>query len=166
MVELIDDQGNVFGRVNVIDALVALLVLAVAIAGLTLVLGDSGDSGSSGVGANQTVVSVDFRTGSVQPYVADVVTEGPVGTSNVTRIENKTVTQMPVVTQNASGELSVRDHPTDKRLTLRLGLNVTRAGDEYLYHGTPLEVGTTLRLDLGPTTVSGNVTAVDSSSNN
>lgn len=164
MVELIDDQGNLFGRVNVIDALVVLLVLAVAVAGITLVLGGPGGSdGANGseAGANQTAVSIDFRTGSVQPYVADVVTEGPVGTSNVTRIENKSVAPMPVVTRNASGELSVRQHPTNKRLTLRLRLDVTRDGDEYLYSGAPLEVGTTLRLDLGSTTVSGNVTAVD-----
>jgi len=157
MVELIDGQGNLFGRVNVIDALVVGLVLAVVVAGAALVLDGSGPP----VGANQTVVSVDFQSDPVEPYVADAVPEGPVRTTNVDRIENKSVSPTTVVTQNESGALSVHQHPINRTVTLRAGLYVTRDGAEYLYDGTPLEVGTRLTLDVGPTTISGRVTAVD-----
>jgi len=163
MVELIDGQGNLFGRVNVIDALVVVLVLAVVIAGATLVLGGTDQPDMAQAGANQTVVSVDFQSDPVEPYVADAVPEGSVGTTNINRIKNKSVSPANVVTQNTSGALSVRQHPINQAVTLRIVLNVTRDGEEYLYDGTPLEVGTKLTLDVGPTTVSGRVTAVDPS---
>jgi len=35
---LLDDEGNLFGLINIIDALAVLLVLAVVIAGAALVL--------------------------------------------------------------------------------------------------------------------------------
>jgi hypothetical protein len=37
--DLIDDRGRLFGRVNVVDALVVLFVLAIVAAGTALVLG-------------------------------------------------------------------------------------------------------------------------------
>ena len=39
--ELIDERGRLFGRVNVVDALVVLLVAAVVVAGVALVAGGS-----------------------------------------------------------------------------------------------------------------------------
>ncbi|WP_121821395.1 DUF4330 domain-containing protein [Halostella salina] len=48
---LIDDDGNLFGRVNVVDALVVLLVVAVVAAGAALVMGGGG---SADAPANET----------------------------------------------------------------------------------------------------------------
>lgn len=45
--EVIDEEGRVFGVVNVIDAIVVLLVVAVVVAGLALVFG-GGDTGPDG----------------------------------------------------------------------------------------------------------------------
>ena len=163
MVEFIDDQGNLFGRVNVVDALVVLLVLAVVVAGIALVLGGSGPSGGAQAGSNETVVYVDFRSDPVEPYVADAVPEGSIETANASRLENRSVTPADVVTQNESGALAVRQHPTHRTVTFRVGLYVTRDGDEYLYNGAPLEVGTTLTLDVGPTTVPGRSSRSNSS---
>ena len=39
--ELIDEEGNLFGIVNVIDALVVLVLVAVLVAGVALVTGGS-----------------------------------------------------------------------------------------------------------------------------
>ena len=161
MVELIDDRGNLFGRVNVVDALVVLLVVAVAVAGIALVLGGSGGSGGTQAETNETVVYVDFQSQPVEPYVAGAVPEGSIETANVSRIENRSVTPADVVTQNESGALSVRQHPTHRTVTFRVGLSVTRSGDEYLFNDAPIEVGTNLTLDVGPARIPGRVTAVN-----
>jgi len=45
---LIDEDGNLFGRVNVVDALVVLLVVAVVAAGAALVMGAGTGSADAG----------------------------------------------------------------------------------------------------------------------
>lgn len=45
--ELLDDQGQIFGVVNIVDALVVLFVLAVAVAGAALLSGGAGISPST-----------------------------------------------------------------------------------------------------------------------
>jgi len=158
MPDFIDEEGNLFGLVNVIDALVVLLVVAVAVAGLGLVLGgDRPDTTQN----DTAVVYVDYQSDPLQPYVADVIPEGPVQTANITSIENKSVSPSSVVTQNQSGALSVQTHPRHRTVTFRIGLTVTRQDGEYLYAGTQVEVGRQLTLDVGPTTISGQVTAVE-----
>ncbi|MDS0281267.1 DUF4330 family protein [Haloarcula onubensis] len=160
MAELLDEHGNLFGVVNVVDALVVLLALAVVVAGVGLVWGGT-DGDRDTAATDRTVVYVDYRTDPVEPYVADAIPEGSIETANVSSIENKSVAPADVVTENESGALSVRSHPIHRTVTLRVGLPVTRDGGEFLYAGTSLEVGTGLTLDLGPTTVSGRVTAVE-----
>lgn len=61
---LLDDQGRLFGYVNVVDALVVLLVLAVGVAGLALVFG--GEPAASPDAPEYTRVTV----GNLQPAVA------------------------------------------------------------------------------------------------
>jgi len=163
MPDFIDEEGNLFGLVNVIDALVVLLVVAVVVAGLGLVLGgDRPDTTQNNTTQNDTaVVYVDYQSDPLQPYVADVIPEGPVQTANITSIENKSVSPSSVVTQNQSGALSVQTHPRHRTVTFRIGLTVTRQDGEYLYAGTQVEVGRQLTLDVGPTTISGQVTAVE-----
>jgi hypothetical protein len=41
--ELLDEKGRIFGRVNIIDALVVLFALAILVAGAALVFGDTND---------------------------------------------------------------------------------------------------------------------------
>jgi hypothetical protein len=40
--DILDEQGRIFGRVNIIDALVVLFALAVIVAGAALVFGGGG----------------------------------------------------------------------------------------------------------------------------
>jgi len=162
MVEVIDEEGNLFGVVNVIDALVVLLVVAVLGAGVSLVLGGPTPQDATGTdGPNRTVVDVEYRSENLQPYVVDAIAEGTVPSENVTRIHNRSVTASQVITQNQSGTLSVQQHPTRQTVTLRLGLNVTVRDGEYLYNGQPLQIGMQLTLDLGETTVTGSVVAIE-----
>lgn len=59
--ELLDEQGRLFGRVNVVDALVIVFALAVIVAGAALVFGDS--SGPEDPEPDETTMYVTMVTG-------------------------------------------------------------------------------------------------------
>jgi hypothetical protein len=63
----IDDEGRLFGAINVIDALVVLLVLAVALAGITLV------AGSNSVESETHYATLDL--GSQPEYIVEQLDE-------------------------------------------------------------------------------------------
>jgi hypothetical protein len=164
MAEIIDEDGNLFGVVNIIDALVVLLVVAVLGGGVSLVLSSpTSQDTTEPDGPNLTVVDIEYQSANLQPYVVDAISEGAVPSENVSQIHNKSVTASQVVTQNQSGALLVQQHPVNQTVTLRIGLRVTGQDGEYLYNGQPLEIGSELTLDLGETTVTGNIVAVDPS---
>ena len=164
MAEIIDEDGNLFGVVNVIDALVVLLVVAVLGGGASLVLSSpTSQDTTEPDGPNLTVVDIEYRSENLQPYVVDAIAEGTVPSENISQIHNKSVSPSQVVTQNQSGSLSVQEHPVNQTVTLHLSLNVTGQDGEYLYNGQPLEIGSELTLDLGETTVTGNVVAIEPS---
>ncbi|WP_135829671.1 DUF4330 family protein [Halorussus halobius] len=73
---LIDDKGHLFGTINIIDALVVLLVLAVVAAGAAFVLqsSDSGDTPTEATPENATRYAT-LDLGTHPGYVADRVTE-------------------------------------------------------------------------------------------
>lgn len=76
--ELLDEEGNLFGVVNVIDALVVLFVLAVIAAGAALVFGD--DGGDAGPTVESTHVPLDF--GQQPTYIASEINAGDVHTAS------------------------------------------------------------------------------------
>lgn len=132
---IIDDEGRLFGTVNIIDALVVLFVLAVAVAGIALLTG----GGSSDETPTRTVV---VDVGQQPDYVIDAVTEGPVKTSEVVAVENKTV--LP-----GGG---------NDRLRLTVTLAVTENADRLpTFAEERLYIGRQVQLDLGTTIVSGTV---------
>jgi hypothetical protein len=131
---VIDDEGRLFGAVNVIDALVVLVVLAVAVAGVALVTG----GGNSGETPTRTVV---VDVGQQPGYVADAIEPGPVETGDIVAVENAT-----------------RYGGNDTRLRLTVTLTVTENADGLpSFAGERLYVGRQLQLDLGTTIVSGTV---------
>jgi hypothetical protein len=68
---LIDDEGNLLGVVNVVDALVVLFVLAILLAGAVLVLTSGEDTGSDRA---TTYATLDLGT---QPdYIVSAINEG------------------------------------------------------------------------------------------
>ncbi|WP_276299030.1 DUF4330 domain-containing protein [Halorussus lipolyticus] len=152
---IIDEKGRLFGKVNVVDAFVLLLVLTVVGVGGAFVLGGGGDS----TGADQTA-TVRMEVTEVQPYVADAISTGPVGSDGVVAVRNKSVGPAIVTVTTANGTLRQREHPRKRTVELSVELDVTGAGDDPTFKGKELEVGRTVTLDLGRVTVEGPITAV------
>lgn len=75
--DILDDRGRLFGRVNVIDALVVLFAFAVVAAGVALVLG-GGSVGASGaqVGDNRSTQHVTLDLGTHPDSAAALVQPG------------------------------------------------------------------------------------------
>ena len=132
---VIDDEGRLFGTVNIIDALVVLFVLAVAVAGVALLTG----GGSSDQTPTRTVV---IDAGQQPDYVIDAIEEGSVETSEVVAVENRTV----------------RPGGGNDTLRLTVTLAVTENADGLAtFAEERLYIGRQVRLDLRTTIVSGTV---------
>ena len=171
MVDLIDENGRLFGLVNIIDLLVVLLVVAMVVAGFALVSGSGPDSDAEDVQRTTTVVT--FESQTVEPYVAESIQNGSVGGSEVVAVRSKTVESATVVVPDQNGQLHVRQNPRLKDVTLRLELNTTqtpegfvfsserRTDRGYLVQKRALRIGQRLRLDIGDVTVKGNITSID-----
>ncbi|MFD1587014.1 DUF4330 domain-containing protein [Halorientalis brevis] len=169
MVDLIDENGRLFGLVNIIDLLVVLLVVAMVAAGFALVSGSSPDSDAEDAQPTTTVV---FESQSVEPYVAAAIQNGSVGGPEVMAVRSKTVEPATVVVPDQNGQLHVRQHPRLKDVTLTLELNTTRKSTDMLFSDVihsgsgptvrkrPLRIGQQLRLDVGNVTLTGNVTSI------
>ncbi|WP_135303788.1 DUF4330 family protein [Haloarcula amylovorans] len=69
---LIDDEGNLFGIVNVVDALVVLLVLSVSITGVALISMDNDQTPQT----EHTTSHVTLDLGRQPPYLAAAISEG------------------------------------------------------------------------------------------
>ncbi|SEV81837.1 DUF4330 domain-containing protein [Natrinema salifodinae] len=113
---LIDDEGNLFGVVNVIDALAVCLVLAVLVAGIAVVgvLGDG--TGTSGPEAEtedddasqQATRYATIDLGTQPDYVADAIEEGDQA-AVATDGHNLTITDVHVSpTNGGDGHVVVR----------------------------------------------------------
>jgi len=73
--ELIDEKGRLFGRVNIVDALVVLFAIAVLAAGAALVFGDDPN-------ANETEPNAD-RSLAEDPKVMFVATDSAMYTPEI-----------------------------------------------------------------------------------
>ena len=124
---LIDDEGNLFGRVNVVDALVVLLVAAVVVAGAAFVLMDDPEPAPE---TGTTYATLDV--GTVSPYIVDAIEEGD--------------THSP----DGASALRVTDvHLTPQGGATRVTLRVALEGElndqgSLIYGGAPPRLGRTL----------------------
>ena len=166
--QIIDEEGNLFGRVNVIDALVLVLVLSVAVAGIALVTGSSNapgaGSGEGGAnsdgGTNETgesavrYATVDFGTQSTA--VAGRISEGD--RALLDGDANATVTDV-YVGPGSDGGASVT-----ARVRLDGEVVENGRGDRvFRFRGSHLRAGDALRLPTADYRVNGTVTALDES---
>jgi len=141
--DVIDEQGRLFGTVNVVDALVVLFVLAVVVAGAALVFGGS-DTGDQPETAT-TYVTLDLGT---QPaFVVEELTEGD------------------AYSPGGGSELTVTDvHLTpregDVRVVVRARLDGQPNGDSITYDGAPPRLGRTLTIATNRYQVEGQIRAV------
>ena len=153
---LLDDEGRLFGLVNVIDVLVVLLFLAVVVAGVTLLL-PGGESGSDSGGEVDTrFATIDL--GQQPVSVAERISPGdewdPDGTAH-------SLTITDVYRFDADGSTNV---------TIRAAVDGTRirandAGDAPTleFRGDRLRLGRTLGIETGEYSADGQVTRVDQS---
>ena len=142
---LIDDEGNLLGVVNVVDALVVLLVVAVAIAGVALVLGGGDDTTSQAPETGTTFVTLDL--GTHPDYLASTVAAGdtwaPTGESNLTVTD---------VYRGPAGDQA--------RVVLRAELTGIETEDGIAYAGTQLRLGRSIGISTARYNATGQITEV------
>jgi hypothetical protein len=142
---IIDDEGRLFGTVNIIDALVVLFVLAVVVAGVALV----NPFGGSASEPATRYATVDL--GTHPDFVADQVSAGD------------------RLVEAAEGDLTVTDvyytpgSDGQVRVIARVELrgSVSDESETFQYAGQPLQRGGELPLQTPDYEVTGTVTRVD-----
>lgn len=156
MVELLDENGRVFGVINIIDLLAVLLIVAVIVAGVAIVTGSNSQDDKSGESMTVTV-----RIEEVQPYVASAIPdEGTVSDGTVSRIVNKTVAPAEVVVTDQNGQFHVREHPRLRTVVIKVEITVTRANGNQLFEDQPVTIGRQVALDFGSVEVNGHITEI------
>jgi|AntDeeMetagen285_2_1112576.scaffolds.fasta_scaffold03960_2 hypothetical protein len=144
--EILDEKGRLFGAVNVVDALVVLLVLAVVAAGAALVLGgnDSTPDDSDELDLASTHATLDMGT---QPeYIVAQLNEGD--TYSPGGNDNLTVTDV---------HLEPRSNG-DAAALLRVRLEGDATSESFQYDGAPPRLGRELQVVTDQYQVSGVVT--------
>jgi hypothetical protein len=137
--ELIDDDGNLFGVVNVVDALVVLVVLAVVVAGVALVFSDDPAPEPD---TDTTYATLDMGT---QPaYLVDAINEGD--TYSPDDISTITITDV---------HLTPRGNQIG--ITTRVELQGEVDGDAISYANAPPRLGRTLAIETAQYEVSGQI---------
>ncbi|WP_049898134.1 DUF4330 family protein [Halococcus agarilyticus] len=166
----IDENGRLFGTVNVIDAVgIVLLIALIVSAGAVFVSVSSTDGGAEtsgtasedatgtvsgnatetgGSNANRSSIVVRFQLLDDAPYIVEAIDEGPVpGNENITAVlgtsRTTPVETGPNTTSNAS---------------LRLRLDVTEQQGRVQFEGERLYIGKEVQLDLGDVIVNAIVT--------
>jgi len=154
MTPVIDENGRLFGLVNVIDLLVVLVLVGLAAGSVgLLVTGDTADPGSAGgtadsgpAGEANVTVEMDVRIEEVPPYVAGAIPgEGPVDGGNVLAISNRSVQPQTVYVEH-EGQLLARDHPRLEQVDLTVTVRGQTVAGDVQFQGQPLLVGGTVTL--------------------
>jgi hypothetical protein len=143
LMELIDDDGDLFGVVNVVDALVVLLVLAVGVAGAALVFSEDPEPEPD---LDSTYATLDG--GSQPAYIVEAVNEGDTYSPN--DVSTMTVTDV---------------HLTPRGNDIGVVLRVELAGElgddgSIAYDGGPLRLGRSLALNTDRYQLNGRIRAV------
>ncbi|PSP82755.1 hypothetical protein BRC96_11140 [Halobacteriales archaeon QS_6_64_34] len=143
---LIDDEGNLLGVINVVDALVLLLVLAVLVAGVGLVFGGGdGDTRETGT----TFVTIDLGT---QPdYIVAALEEGD--SYAPTEASNLTITDIYLAPQS-----------DQTRVVARARLEGQMRNDTLDYANAPPRLGRVLEINTDRYNVTGQISAVGNGS--
>ena len=156
--ELIDEDGQLFGVINVIDALVGLLIISVLVAGIALVGPLSG-------GDNTETRYVTIDAGTQPEYIATQITEGdqwtPEGSATTLTVEEAFIS--PQVESDQAG---------NRRVIIRAAVNGTliestaQIDESQLdntpiqFAGEPLRFGRTFTIETNQYVIEGTVTDV------
>ncbi|GAA0275882.1 DUF4330 family protein [Halobacterium noricense] len=137
--ELLDDDGNLFGVVNVVDALVVLFVLAVVAAGAAFVLQPDPEPAPE---PELATTNATLDLGTQPSYIVEEIEAGdtysPAGNTDLR------ITDVHLTPQNG-----------DTRVILGVNLRGTVSGDTIDYNGAPPRVGRSLTIQTSIYQVSG-----------
>lgn len=157
MVEIVTEEGDLLGVVNVVDALVGLLALAMVVAGGALVLGP-GVIGSSGASAQQAVtVTVEA---DVSPSVLAAFNQSDPIDPDVRAVSDAKVVETLELRQNAT---EYRNHTQRyHRVHLTATVDVSEyQGNAVSFRRQHLYVGRTLDLEFTDVVVEGRIVSID-----
>jgi hypothetical protein len=150
--ELIDEEGRLFGRVNIVDALVVVFALAVIAAGAALVLGGSG---SGDTDPSETM----YVTVETTNQSATALSPGPVTYDGA----DANVTDVYYTPNRAYLRLALDGDRTEdgfqfNREPVRLGANVGVATETASTEGTVVERNTSESFDTETTPITAETT--------
>lgn len=151
--DLIDDEGNLFGIVNIIDVLVVLFVVAIVVAGVALVLGaDEAPGTDDDAGTDRTELATVYATIDIGTVPDSLAGEISVGDSySPGGPDNLTITDVHRTPTNGGTQVLVRvaiqGEPLDNGIVEydgappRLERSVEIVTDYYRIEGTIQDVG-------------------------
>jgi len=127
---VIDEDGRLFGYVNVIDALVVLLVVAVLLAGVALVAGDSGPK------PERDTETVAITAQSVPASIGGVIEPGDNFTSGSLQNGFQGTVRDVYLTPASPGQVQVRALVTVPNGSVRIGRSLLIENQDYRINGT------------------------------
>jgi hypothetical protein len=162
--KILDEDGRIFGLINIIDALVILLVLAVAVAGFALVTAEDTTTTTT----TTTYATLDL--GQQPAYLLSEIDEGDEGS-----IANMTITDVWVTPQrfNGGNGLSVtpktdgfhlREQKTGPHVFARVRIEATQTDDQLMVNDEPLTLGRGFELSADEYVVRGTTIATGNNS--
>ncbi|WP_224333826.1 DUF4330 family protein [Haloprofundus halobius] len=150
---LIDDDGSLFGLVNVVDALVALFVVALVIGGSAFVLADDSEPVPTTDEPETETRYATLDLGDQPKYVAELLSEGD---ATVSESGNLTVTDVYAVPTQTS----------DRRVFVRVELTGEPSDETIQYDGDIPRVGRQLTIETDDYRTDGTITTVDETDSN
>ena len=155
--ELIDEEGRLFGVVNVIDALAVLLVLAVVVAGIALVDPFGGTASRSENATRYATIEIQDQPS----YIAELFAEGDVmslpGTEQTVTVTDVFITPTPGEKVSVSLRVRVNGSLQD---------SPNRVGQTFLFGGRTIQQGGPITVETGEYTANGSVTRLSPSDPN
>jgi hypothetical protein len=148
--QVLDDEGRLFGVVNVVDALAVLLFVSLLVAGMAVVVGLDGDSETATRYAT-------VELGPQPAYIADRIDVGDRLAADP-QAGNLTVTDVFVTGANVSGTATVY---TRVKVEGHLEERPDRTGRVFTYAGQSLPIGSAFNVSGTNYTLAGPVTALD-----
>lgn len=144
---LLDEEGRLFGVINLIDTFAVLLAIGIVVAGAVVFV--------PGIFEQNEEITVQVQANNVPSYVANSTETGPVPSNdNIVAVVNK------------SSNSSMRT-PNGTRTIIILHVRILVSSDEgELYFGNDrIYVGNQVTLDLGNVVVDGVVTDISETNN-
>jgi hypothetical protein len=174
--QIIDNKGNLFGIINIIDALVILTLVAVMMAGVTLAtdsalaslvpvgLGVLGFVGAGKVDSKmdtddtdeEQFKSIQLRVNEIEPAVAEAMAIGDTALEDDMEIIDLQSEAATVVVESNDGTLVERPHPRQRTVTMIGEISSEKTRREG-FRGDRLYVGRELHLDLDQVRVEASV---------